>query len=538
MSPKPSKGSGGGEQLDGRIDDLEQRVTTLEQSNDGESEGGGGEHPRNRVWDSSGRTHGELTGTNDAAVVGDAIADRAPGARIVIPDPGFTLGWDRQVDLPVEDRFGVQTVGTPTIRPSAGFSGDYALYKPSGQARDQYLGSVYISDNEGVLAEGVHLTDVRGAMLDRVKVYNAPGIRIVAEDIYSNQNLLHQCENRYPGEWRETRNPGTGIVLETGDSGKTTDQNWIFVPHYNASKDFTADDVAYIDRGKHNQWLFTRCEFADTVHRQEGDQNYYISEGGWDRIGTHSVVEEGSARLCGFIDRLHGENYDSLKLQSLNTQVRATGTPNQQSGIRVAPTDLLDGVKRMTTARSLPSLGFEDASAGGRVSATRTHQIKPFLEWETGPEAGNTAVLSTGARSLKPQAYPKVAYSFVPYGAGDATDVRVRTGLFQNADNYFELMFDPATRTEGWHLELAKNGSVVESVDTGIVPATDQELAFNLTGGDVDKWHAAIDQTHYEIRSPIGGLGQCEWRWSVETLADENKHWKLQDDRGMRFFKY
>ena len=528
--------------LSSGIDQIRDRLTALEQSGDS-----GGLLP-DRVYDTSGRAHGELTGTDDASVVNDAIADRTDGTSIVIPDPGFVLGWDQQVDLPTEDRFALETVGTPTIRPPADFADSHILYEPRERGSDQYIGSLYISDLNGVLPDAaVHLEDIRGTVIDRVRVYNAPGFRITSEDIYANQNVLNRCEIIQPGSWRDTRNGGNGIVLDTGTRGNTTDQNWILAPHFNASRDHTGE-IGYLDRGKHNNWLYTRFEFGEVVHQMEGDSNYFVSEGGWDRPDGYTVREVGGTSgnpPNGFIQNIYGDNYGRLRILNPNTRVTTSGDVDSGARPRLSIIDLLEDVKKMTSARTLESCGLQDESKGGSVEIGPTWFYKPFLQWDTEAVSGSTAVLSTGPDSLSTTPLPKVAYSWVPRGAGDTTDVIARTGLYGDSDNYFELVYDPNNTlgghpTSSWYVELMKGGTERGCIDTGITPHDENDISFNICQLDSgDYFCASVDYDDFEIPAGLTGWNvPMKWRWSVETLADESKDWRLRDDRGMRFYKY
>ena len=497
----------------------------------------------NRVWDTSGRYHGELTGTDDAQVVIDAITDRTAGSSLIVPDPGFKLDWEQQVDFPVENRFGIQTVGNPSIRPASGFTGSYAFYKPSGVGYDMYLGPCQITDNDGVLTEALRLEDIRGAMIDRVKTFNCPGIRIISEDIYANQNVLNQCEVSIPAGHYSPRNEGSGIILDEGSQGNTTDQNWIFAPMYNASRDHTGA-VGYIDRGKHNNWLYTRAEFCHTIHQMEGGYNYYVSEGGWDRPDEYSVREMGGTSghpPGGFIQNVYGSNYERIRILNPNTTVTTSGDVDSGARPRLPVVDILEDVKKTTSARSLASLGLQDDSNGGSVSIGPTWYYKPWLSWSTGATSGYTAVLSTGSNSLSATAMPKAAYSWVPRSTGDDADVIARTGLYGDSGNRWELVFDPNNKaTANWYLEVAQGGTLLDSIDTGVAPHGENDLSFsvaNLESGTL--FCASVDYNDFDISGDLTGFNaQMEWRWYLETLAADSKDWRLRDDRGMRFYKF
>lgn len=529
------------------INELSERIATAVTEQVGEfldrrpAGGGDGISPF-RIYDTSGRVHGELTGSNDASVVNDAIDDRAEETSIVIPSPGFDLHWDEQVDIPLEDRFGLHFIGTPQLETTGSFSGDYAFFKPQEQTRELHLGPCNIKDDAGVLEEGVHLEDIRGATLDRVKVYNAPGIRIVSETSYSNQNVLNQCEIRFPRASDSNRNGGPGIVLDEGSDDITTDQNWIFAPMFNATPEHN-NEIGYIDRGKHNNWLYTRFEFGHTIHQMEGGLNYYISEGGWDRPSEYTVREtRGTSRNppSGHIESVFGDNFERLRILHPNTRVTSMGDVDSGARGRNNPIDLLESVKELTRNRSLESCGFGDESNGGSVEVGGLWYYKPFVEWSTGSGSGNTAKLTTGENSLKAQSHPKAAYCWGPRSSSDASGVIARTGLYASDGDRFELVSDSSKRSGNWHLEVAQKGDLKGSKDLGVAPHETNDLALNVANLDSGtRFCGTVDYSEDEIEASLNGFGAgMEWHWTVESRDGSGKDWMLRDDRGMRMYKF
>lgn len=494
------------------------------------------------IYDSSGRYLGRLTGSADASTVQDAIADRTRRASVVLPNPGFALDWDRQVDLPADDPgFCLGTMGLPRLTIPSEFSGNSAIHKPSSTATIQSvtgyrIGGVRINDLYGELSWGITLDDVKESIIQPSVFHDTPGIRIRGTNHYSNQNLILKPYIR------SARGPG--ILLENTLGGSRADQNWVFAPHFNDKGNGT--ETAYRDEANDNSWLFTRGEFAREFHVFDNASGYYVTEGDWDR--THdarfSVREIGDSE--GNITIRHPNRYEKMRLVGNNTVISGSGDSFGNGSINPSPVDILDGLKRATTAHSLAALGLRDNSTGGSVSLHSTFYNHPFIRLETGSTAGNTAVMDLGDGALKTQSFPKVAFAMDQRDTqADTSGVVVRLGCVSDLDNRVELIYDPTNELGGhtsgnWWFELVTGGKTRAQVDMGVGPSGDQSYAFNREdAGGNDVWSAAVDRKNLATGSTGGtDVGKGTWRWYLKTLESDDKCWDIHDKYGMRFYRF
>ena len=505
---------------------------------------------RNRVYDLSGRYHGELTGSNDAKVVVDALADRADDAGVVVPDPGFALEWERQVDIPATEMgFTLATEGLPTLSVPNGFSGSHAIRKPEtgSQVHGYRIGGFEIDDPNGVLNPAISLSDLKESVIEPSLFWNCPAIEILSDNsTFSNQNKI-----LYPfikGEFDGSRRAG----IFFGGSDGTADQNWVYSPHYIETNFSDPNSVAYHDEGAFNSWILTRAESADTIHLFDGCREYYVSEGGWDRVQYHrrTIEERNGAR--GKIELREASRYEAVDVISPQTRIECRGRFRERTNPLGQPVDVLDDFARVTTARSLGSMGFRDNSSGGSVSIGPTMFDHPCLDWSTGSSSGNTAVLDLGPESLKTQALPKAAYSFGPESGGGGSDddgVIARHGFWAGPNDRAELVYDPTNAlgnhsSSNWYFEVVDGGNLQGRVDMGIGPDTfsgqrqTHSLSHVLTGqaGPGNVWVATVETGNKEtIRGTPTASGT--WRWYVESTDGRDKRWNMEPRDGHRLYR-
>lgn len=500
----------------------------------------------NYVKDSAGRYLGELTGSGDGSVLNDALADRVTGTGLEIPDPGFDLGVDQPITLPAnESDFGLETVGTPVLVPESGFSGA-VFEKPATTSRvyNWHIDSFRVRDDNALSSAALELDDIKSSFIKALEADNTVGIRLKASNKYSNQNkivgpVVRQDEGL-------DISPG-GIHLQA--SGATPDQNWIYTPHYiEKSPNSTPSTVAYKDEGKHNNWLYTRCEWAKVVHQFE-DKNYTVIEGNWDRSGDIDLTVEELAGAYGTIDAVSAPNIDKLRIRSPGTDIRTNASAAFAGGnANRSATDLSTGTfDRITGAWDPASANWLATSGTGSVTSGPTDFGRNYVQFSTGGSAGNQIQADIGSQAMKPQAYPIVIVPFCPETTGGASDdddaVIVRTGFYIDSSNHAELVYDPTDSlgtgiTSNWFLRVTDGGTSTHA-DTGVAPANPQQqaLSIELNRSDNFRVAAAVESGSW-VSIDGGPTGQGTWRWVVEQTGSAAKTWRWAlGERGTTFLR-
>ncbi|MFC5133753.1 MULTISPECIES: twin-arginine translocation signal domain-containing protein [Haloferacaceae] len=497
-----------------------------------------------RIHDTSGRYLGTLSGENDAQVLIDALTDRVSGAGIILPDPGFALDWEQQVDLPTESDFVLQTEGRPTLVPSSDFSDTAAIHLPEGGAERMYLDNLYVKDEHGVLTWGLYFNDLRNSTVYRPHIFNSPGIRMEAENNWSNTNMFFSPAVIIGAEWQvENRNGGTGYLL--GDSKtNTVDQNFFLCPYYSATADFTEDDLGWDIRGKHNNIIRSRMEFAGTAVEVSG-KNYHIEANNWDRVHMmeNCIIEKEDAYGRAIIQGSGA--LAKSRITSPITEFEVVGDHKGSGSPRAGLGNLFDALDNLTTAHTLSALGLRDNSTNGSISINPTFFQHPFLRFNTGASAGNTAVLDTGSQSMKTQSWPAAVMQFEPGGAAAKSNVVVRYGYFSDAGNRAELVYDPGNTlgdhtSDNWYFEVETSGTLRDRLDLGVAPAEKNMLALNRVDSENGNpyWEAAIDGANIErIREGDATASSGRFRWYVETMEAANKDWQLATQYGGNLYR-
>lgn len=497
-----------------------------------------------QIYDSTGRYLGSFDGTDDLTVISDAITDRVSGAGLIIPDPGFDLDGDVTVVLPDEDEFSLRTLGVPTIVPQTGFGDSPVIEKQAdtgGTSQHMEIGSFHIENNNDELSTtpALLLDDIGFSDIYRWTVFGAPPLAFKASNSFPARNKVWG--------WRMNTDKGPGIEMRANNN--TADQNWIIAPMFSDLNNKT--ETAYIDRGKHNSWLFSGVEHAAVCHLQDGSRNYHIVEGNWDRPADHTVKEKGDA--VGFIERLWGNNYDALRLIGNNTRVSHRNSPAHGAHATMGATDIFGDLRGVTPAHTLAALGLRDNSTNGSVTIGNSFFIHPQIEWSTGgANQGDTAVLDLGDRAMKVLAYPKAAYDFSPVSTGGASDddddVLVRHGFFNGSSDFAELIYDPTdhlstsvVNTANWNFRVTAGGTIQDTVDMGVAPSFPQDHAINREGLDAtNQWFAAVGRSNTAVIDPSTELsGEGTYRLYVETRVSGggDKAWRMRGDRGMHLYR-
>lgn len=504
---------------------------------------------QNRVVDTSGGVYGELTGTNDAQVVIDAISNRASGSGVVIPDPGFALDWEQQVDLPAaEARFRLRTVGTPTLSIPSGFADDHAIRKPaSGAANDNLVGyetgPMQFDDPNQLLDPALSLIDIKAARVEEPSG-NCPLVEIIGENTTSNQNVIYKPFIK-GGELDGNRKPG--ISLLEGGSGDAADQNWVIAPFFN--DDVTFLHTAYRDEGRQNNWLYIRAEGASTIMEMAGD-DYKVISGGWDRAGSYNatVAEEVDSE-GGIIHLQRASNYPALELHAPSTRVITRADhPTEQDPVG-RPVDLFDPLSRLTPATSLGALHMQDASSGGTIVKTRSINDHVRLGLNAGTTTGNYAQLDMGEDAFKQSSYPKLSMGLLPATTDGSGQQVIRMGLFESASNRVELIYDPQNDLGGhtnanWYAEV-ENGTASDSTDTGVSAGTGSGvgdvLSINVVedpGAGTESYVFSVNGTaRTEVATGGNNIAQATWRLKIRTLDGGDQSMEVEARDGMRFYR-
>lgn len=483
----------------------------------------------NRVYDSTGRYHGELTGSKDAGVLTDAIEDRPEGANIIVPDPGFDLEWEQQVDLPAaEAGFGLYTEGCPRLTFPSGFSGDYAISKPATTAGTEDVwgyrlgGFVYDDSENQVLSRAIHWADVKESIIHPSLFYDTPGIVLSAPNKWTNQNLVLKPTAR--------SERGPLVEMEAGNPSNDdpeADQNWVLAPHFNDKGNYT--ETAYVDQGRGNTWAWTRCETAERVHLCDGAWGYNILEGQWDRRHSYTrIVEEKGDRVHGTINAQDARAFSKSRIVSASTEL----VISDSSSWLTEPVEF----ESMTMASTLSRHGLRDDSDGGRVSIEQRGFSRPCLELATSG-SGETAVLDCGDNSVfGPSSNPKLqVYTAVDSGS----DVLVRVGFYGSADDHAELVYDPtdtlgAGAGSNWYFQLSTDGTVRGRSASGTSPDGDgRELVIQREKGDRGSdeavWSAHVGNRMVGAFSNAGTpVDRFQFRVYLESLGGGDKEVRLE----------
>lgn len=494
-----------------------------------------------KIRDSTGKYLGTLDGNKDAQKVNDAIQDRRQGAAIILPAPEFDLDWDQEVIIPPNERgFTLATAGTPMLDVSEGVSGS-AIKKPSTTAsqqstKDYQIGSLIIDDTGSESLDwGMDLDDLKSAWLDRIRVRHAPGIRIQSSNNYSNQNYVSSPQI----QTKEGRGPG--ILLD--DNNSTTDQNLVLFPFFSDGSPST--EIAYIDRGKHNSWAHTRVEWARVCHEMDGrsdGRNYYVSEGGWDRSGDIEYTLQEKNGAHGVIDNVYsGLNHDKLELNGPPSKVRHLSSSTAAGIASASSVDLMADVNRITTAKSLASIGIRDNSEGGGVSVGLASTTRGSIDLTTRATKGSAAIADIGDGSLKECSYPK---STTGIGAMPEQGILLRIGLYRDEGNRAEIIYDPENKYgegmgEDWYLQVRSGGVTHGTRSLGNSPAEGRLVSLNANkkpNGNI-AWSGTIGTgTNTEVENSGSRIKRSTWRWYLES-RDGNKHTaRILPDKGVSLY--
>lgn len=486
----------------------------------------------NRVYDTGGRYHGELTGSKDAKVVIDAIDDRTNRASVVVPDPGPPLEWEQQVDLPLEENFNLCTIGMPQLRFSSGFSGSAAINRPGSTQRNDAktglrIGNFHFDDrSDEVLERAIILDDIKDSYIAPCKFYDVPGILFKASHGTTNQNYVDKPFAR------STRGPL--VEMEKGNptnDNPEPDQNWIVAPSFSDKNNFT--ETAYIDRGRGNTWAWVRCEQADVVFEAANAREYKFIEGQLDRGNDYThVIKESGDMVSGMVELDDYDHYASSEFTNVNTNVRA--------GDRIHRITEPVRFEDATNASSLQSIGLKDSSSGGNAGLSNG-RTRPSLRLTTNGRAGSYAEARTGDyNSFDPVTAPKF-FSSIRLNSGQSGLI-ARVGFYGGSSDYAELIYDPTNRLgtgiSSWFLRVKTNGNVRGTEDINATPdgsGTDfvlQRLERNQSSGDA-RWVAhSGGENRTEIRNDGRPIDDFDFRAFVETTDGNNK--AIQLDGGTR----
>lgn len=471
------------------------------------------------------------TGTNDAQAVQHAIDTRTGTEAVVLPDPGFALDWDQQVDLPAsEGGFSLVTLGQPTLDIPADFTGSYAIFKPAApnsmneSVQNYYLGGVEIDDRaNGLLTEAIRLNDIKQGVVDSPLIRGAAGVRIRSPNHSSTMNrLLHV---------RVLDGPGPAVALAR--NVEPTNGTLVIMPSYNS--DTVGAGTAFLDEGDFNQWLWTHAEQAGVVHDMDGASRYRILESDWDRQAdyTHTVKESNGA--LGYISVRGRQTAQKLRLCSAATVVESLPGAFNFQGYhdvfeRIAGMLAGDRVGAGTT-----TLGIEDNSSGGASTSVMPWGARGALNLNTGATSGDRAELSTGKNFNPDRHAPALFWPMQPDAAGDTSGVLIRVGLINGGD-HADMIFDPGNvlgghTTGNWYFQLTTGGVQRANIDTGIAPAAGaaNRLGIQREDGGADAtWSAHIDEGLVATASNAGtSLGNCWFRCAVETREAVAHQWNV-----------
>lgn len=536
---------------------------------------------RNRILDTAGNVYDELTGSNDASKVQQAIDERPNDAGIVIPDPGFALDWNEGLELPAaEAGFTLESIGRPELRISEDFPDEYAIHKPASTDKagsyNYTIGRFWFNadhdDNEDptVPERLLYLDDTKGALVKPSKFDGARAIKIGASNRWSNQNAIVR-----PYIHSER---GPGIEMEMGDPSlddPEADQNWIFAPAFSEGHDHSADSIdeeeytetAFLDHGRANMWLFPRCEFANRVHHQKGASRYLILEGQWDRAKRyeHTVYEEFNDEyddpnphgdVYGTIVSRKSANFAKMRLINPNTDVRSAGR-------LWSSTELVD-FGGVTTAHSLEALGLRGHaeggtadSDGGTVGIVPGSSAMPSIRLTTDGYEGDVVTLDTGPGTWEtPAIVPKLFLETevdrdsrnddgVPQG------LVVRAGLYADDADRVEFVFDPGEQhashpgnPDNWYVELVTGDEVRARKDAGQNPygygrslCLQREIQsdeYHNPGTRYDQWSAFVDRSRNDVLglhnggTPLAADKRFQFRVQLEATEAVEKYVELE----------
>jgi hypothetical protein len=501
-----------------------------------------------RVKDSGGRYHGQLTGTNDAQVVIDAIADRKGDASIILPDPGFDLDWEQEVELPREESFSLDTVGVPTLDIPSGFTGSAALVIPDGTANTDYseINSFRVADTNKVLSELMRLVGAANITVNNPQssVGARQGIRVID----GVNGGAHSVDIYNPVIKTFTDNSSC-VRMEVNNGGFVNDCR-VWGPYFTSGPTPTGN-VAFYDSGNENVWENCYVEHCNDgiPFVADGANGYKFTTNDLDRVGGfNTVVEErGSAHGLVELSTTKLETFHKLRLQAPNTDLIMRGGFQGFGQDHIGTVDQMEGVHMATQAElnnSPPHPKLRDNSSGGSVSAgVAGAGGTTNFNLGTGATSGNTAVLDQGGVSVRSDYFPKFATRSLE--VFDTTQVIVKCGFYNPTSptpeaNRAEFIFDPTNSgrldhpndTWYWDVEIGGTAQDTTPVDTGIAGGFNQHVAINR---EPDQWSAIFDSTLQDVTA-LGGssLDTIQWRLSVETTENADKHVHLRIEDGLR----
>lgn len=499
----------------------------------------------NYLYDTTGKYLGELTGTNDAQVVVDAIADRASGASVIVPDPGFDLDWEQQVDLPTgEQGFALETIGVPRLAIPSGFSGTAAINKPADTASNAQLtglriGSFTIDGGAASASDidrAIVVDDQKEGVIEPSLFFDIPAIYLKASNGTTNQ-----IEIRKPYIKSER---GPGIELQGGTTSRV-DQCRIVNPLFNDRINGT--ETAYLDLGNDNSWHATRIESAATAYivgeSTRGGEGYYIEEQDWDRISDNAAIVE-RANAEGRIETSKSDTYTRSRIVSPITHITGIGEATG-GGPQAAPVNLLAGFERATEAMSVSDLGLNTFGAGsGGWSIGNPDGGGPRLTGTTDTSSGNAAGLNLGGsfNSIGASAVPKFALRSGPNTP--TSNVLLKIGFETSNGDIAQLIFDPtdslteAPTAGNWYFRT-ETGAGDNSQDMGASPSSDQVLAVGIyKRASEDIWYARVGDT--VVEDNVGSNGpssNIEWLANIETKTSSSKTWDLSSGFQARLWR-
>jgi hypothetical protein len=497
----------------------------------------------NRVFDSAGNYHGELTGTNDAQTVIDALADRPSEAALVLPDPGFRLDWEQQVDLPAaEPSFSLLTVGRPRLEVRTGFSGSVALRKPPSatggpqQLQRYYIGPIEII-NRGdttTLDWGIELSDAKQSVIDRPVVRSAPGVHIATVNSPATLNRIVNPQLDFTGT-----TPGIRL-----DECYAT---LVEAPSFNGRNAQANDNPTtayYAVGGNWNKWLNTHIERAGTGFLLDDEQWYTVTENDWDRLNSFrwTVKEENGS--FGWIDLTRPRNARAIRLCSPLTDLSSSGDSEERSR---SFRDFTDRLSTATFADSINAnsgtIGVLDASPGGG-SASVSLSVGPNSTIDIDSGSSERAKASLGGPVMSTTNHsPKLFASIGPDTASDLSGVRATVQVGQNANNNARLEYDESGNG-AWVFILEENGSIVNTVEnTGVTPTAGETQSLSIQheyykdpdGSSSEVWSAHIDGTLVAERAGSMAIGAAGVQVDINPLNGTTKSWTWDIERANRF---
>jgi hypothetical protein len=497
----------------------------------------------NRVFDSAGNYHGELTGTNDAQVVIDAIADRPAGAGVVIPNPGFPLDWEQTVYLPTaEHGFRIATVGRPKIIPNSSFTGtsetgygNYAFFKPEHTGasvtavQEYYLGPMRINDDNAVLDYGVWLNDIKRSYLDQLYVRKCPGICIDSPNASSTLNYIN---NPYLQNDR-----GPGIYLKS--SGTVTNATWVVAPTFN---DETQTQTAYVDEGNFNHWLYTHVERAAVAHEFDGAEQYRVKENDWDRLTgfDRTLVERNGA--FGEISLVRSKSFPRMSLSSPGTNVDTSVKPTGPF------TTLRDYFGRIRTTVPNDSFGRTGLTLSTSDGASVNYDSK-VISLIDGPNASGVAEIFQGGAVFDASSdgsYPKLLVP-IQLGSSTADNNAIFEIGFRNSNDDRTVVDWNDNEANSYRLRRYIGGSVVDdtfaNADARTTDVQNFALQKELVNGSTLANSNAGKWTFYyngvkeaEIDCGDQDIGDCEFFASLTKSGGASNTWKLRTDLPARLW--